>query len=360
MHEELDTVTTLIGKKLCLIAVALCVLFLGTAVASLEVKQDCYCDREEVRSFIKELVRDHDLNQAELLEMFTQAQRQQEVLDAISKPAEKELTWAQYKPIFVTDSRAELGVKFWQENAEILSQVEKRFGVPPEIIVSVIGVETRYGTSKGKYPIFDSLVTLGFDGEARTGFFKKELKEFLLLARDEQFDPLLPKGSYAGAMGIPQFISSSYRMYAIDFDGDNRRDLFSNPADAIGSVANYFNRHGWRAGKAISVPVIMKGRKAKKIAVGRGRKGLKPTLTAGQLRKAGIIFKHKVSSDRLVVLLELEGEEGVEYWAGFKNFYVITRYNISAMYAMAVYQLSQRIKQQYMAASAQNISEANK
>lgn len=328
-----------------------CALSAGTAFANR------YCDREDVQAFMRDMSDTHGLNYAELMGMVRKAERQQAVLDAISRPAEKKLTWGEYRPIFITDAQARKGARFWHENAQALQQARERFGVPPEIIVAIIGVETRYGTNKGKHPVFDSLLTLGFDGVSRQGFFKKELGEFLLLARDEQFDPLAAKGSYAGAMGIPQFISSSYRMYAVDFDGDKQRNLFDNPADAIGSVANYFKRHGWKAGKAVSVPVQIKNRKVKKIAVGRGRKGLKPSLSVGELKKAGVKFNHRVEPERLAVLLELEGDKGMEYWVGFKNFYVITRYNISAMYAMAVYQLSQRIKQEYNSLAQQNLGQ---
>ncbi|MBN1378287.1 MAG: lytic murein transglycosylase B [Gammaproteobacteria bacterium] len=306
-----------------------------------------YSDRYEVRQFVREFAAEQQLNRAELLGMFRRAKRQQSVLDAISRPAERKLTWTDYRLIFVTDDRAMGGVKFWQENGQALHDAEQKYGVPAEIIVAIIGVETRYGKTTGAYPVFDSLVTLGFDGESRKSFFRSELKSFLLLARDEQFDPTQAKGSYAGAMGIPQFIASSYRAYAVDFDGDGKRDLFANPTDAIGSVANYFKRHGWQAGETIVVPARVETEEAKALAVGRGRQGLKPTLTVAELVATGVKPDVELAKDKVAVLIELEKVDSSEYWLGLKNFYVITRYNNSSMYSMAVHQLAQQIKQSY-------------
>ena len=321
--------------------------------------QRYYSDRPEVREFIDGFAKEHDLNRAELLGMFRRAHRQQAVLDAMSRPAERALIWSEYKPIFVTDASAKKGAKFWQSHAEHLEKAQQHYGVPPEIIVAIIGVETRYGKSKGNHPVFDTLVTLGFDGESRTAFFRRELGEFLLLAKDERFDPFSVKGSYAGAMGIPQFIASSFRAYAVDYDGDGRRDLFANPADAIGSVANYFKRHGWRSNEMISAPVSIINKKAIAHAVGRGRKGLKPSMSIAELQKAGVEYDSSLQStnpEQLAVLLEFENDDGAEYWLGMKNFYVITRYNMSSMYAMAVYQLSQGIKQHYNKIAKQRVS----
>jgi membrane-bound lytic murein transglycosylase B len=309
-----------------------------------------YSDREEVRAFVTELADKHELNEAELLGMFRRAEPQQAVLDAISRPAEKALTWAQYRPIFITESRARGGVEFWREHADILEKAEAEYGVPPQVITAIIGVETRYGRHRGSYPVFDSLITLGFDAPRRQNFFRSELEQFLLLARDEQFDPFAVKGSYAGAMGIPQFISSSYRHYAVDFDGDGRRDLIDNPADAIGSVANYFKRHGWKNGRPVAVEAVLEDESARELAVGRGRGGLKPERTVAGFRRAGVVVDSALPDEAPATLIRLEGSEGDEYWLGLKNFYVITRYNISAMYAMAVYQLSNEIKSLYQQA----------
>jgi membrane-bound lytic murein transglycosylase B len=339
---------------LALLAVAL--LLSNTQEAEAAWKR--YSDRHDVRRFVREFAAEHRLNRAELLGLFRHARRQQSVLDAISKPAERKLTWAEYRPIFVTEDRAGGGVKFWQEHAQALFDAEQKFGVPAEIIVAIIGVETRYGKTIGRHPVFDSLVTLGFDGENRQEFFRSELKAFLLLARDERFDPTQTMGSYAGAMGIPQFISSSYRAYAIDFDGDGRRDLFTSPADAIGSVANYFKRHGWQTGEVVAVPVQIENEGAKILAAGRGRHGLKPQLTVAELISGGVKPDIELHKDQQAVLIELENIETPEYWLGLKNFYVITRYNNSSMYSMAVYQLAQQIKQYYILAQERTVVEA--
>jgi membrane-bound lytic murein transglycosylase B len=308
-----------------------------------------YSDRKEVRVYVDELVRKHKFNRAELLGLFRQAVPQQQVLDAIAKPAERELTWKEYRPIFLTEPRIAAGVEFWGEFAEPLARAGDMYGVSPEIIVAIIGVETRFGQYTGKHPVLDSLITLSFDGERRQAFFKSELEEFLLLVRDEQADPFSIKGSYAGAMGWPQFISSSYRHYAVDFDGDGRRDLWNNPVDAIGSVAHYFKAHGWRSGEDVIVPARLDGqaRGLSDLAVERGRKGLKPVMSLETFAEKGVYSANEVAADQKAVLIKLQGDNGDEYWLGLQNFYVITRYNQSAMYALAVYQLSQEIRREY-------------
>lgn len=308
-----------------------------------------YSDRPEVRAFVDELVQKHKFNRAELLGLFRQAVPQQQVLDAIARPAERELAWKEYRPIFLTESRIAAGVEFWQEQAEPLARAADAYGVPPELVVAIIGVETRFGEYTGKHPVLDALVTLSFDGNNRRSFFRSELEEFLLLVKDEQVDPFSIKGSYAGAMGWPQFISSSYRHYAVDFDGDGKRDLWNNPVDAIGSVANYFDVHGWRASEEVIVPARL-GEEVQglsELAVERGRKGLKPVRSLETFAQKGVYSEHKISPDQKAVLIKLQGDSGDEYWLGLQNFYVITRYNQSAMYALAVYQLSREIRQAY-------------
>ena len=316
-----------------------------------------YSDRYEVRKFVRKIASKHQLNRSELLGLFRRAKRQQSVLDAISKPAERKLTWAEYRPIFITEERAKAGAEFWALHADTLTKAEKIYGVPAEIIVAIIGVETRYGKIKGSYPVFDSLVTLGFDGKKRKSFFRSELESFLLLARDEKLNPLEIQGSYAGAMGIPQFIASSYRAYAVDFDSDGIRDLLTNPVDAIGSVANYFKRHGWQAGEMIVLPAQIVKEEAKELAIGRGRKGLKPELKLGELLAAGISLESEIDNEKSAVLIELEKKESSEYWLGLKNFYVITRYNNSSMYSMAVFQLGNQIKQYYQGMQANAVAD---
>lgn len=336
---------TLKAIAICLIASVLVWQSLHAASA----KYKLYSDRAEVRAYVNKLVQKHKFNRAELLGLFRQAEPQQQVLEAIAKPAERELTWKEYRPIFLTEPRIAGGMEFWQEYAEPLARAREVYDVPPEIIVAIIGVETRFGRYTGKHPVLDSLITLGFDGASRQSFFRSELEEFLLLVRDEQVDPFSIKGSYAGAMGWPQFISSSYRRYAVDFDGDGRRDLWNNPVDAIGSVANYFKAHGWRPGEEVTVPAKL-GEQVEDlsdIAVERGRKGLKPVMSLEALARKGVHSANEIADERLAVLIKLQGDTGDEYWLGLQNFYVITRYNHSAMYALAVYQLSREIRQAY-------------
>lgn len=204
-----------------------------------------------VDEFIAEMTRDYGFASEQLRDLFKQAERKQAILDAISRPAERVKPWKEYRPIFLTDSRVAQGVDFWRENEAALSRAEAEYGVPAEIIVAIIGVETFYGRNTGSHRVIDALSTLGFDYPPRQPFFRQQLKEFLLLTREEQVDPLTLKGSYAGAMGLPQFMPSSFRAYAVDFDGDGHIDIWNNPTDAIGSAASYFKQHGWAAGEPV-------------------------------------------------------------------------------------------------------------
>jgi membrane-bound lytic murein transglycosylase B len=312
----------------------------------LPAEDKIYSDREEVRAFVNGLVEEHRFNRAELLGLFRRVETQHKVLEAISKPAERVLTWSEYRPIFMTPDRIESGVQFWRQHAALLKQAEKTYGVPAEIIVAIVGVETRYGKQTGKYRVFDALTTLGFEDNHRQNFFRSELKHFLLLARDQRLDPLAVRGSYAGAMGMPQCIYSSYREYAVDFNKDGRTDLWDSPGDVIASVANYFKRYGWKLDMPVAIPAQVTG-DVSEIAIGRARKGLKPEKTYGILQQAGVTAGKKLSADTEAVLIELETTEGLQYWLGLHNFYVITRYNGSAMYALAVHQLGQEIAMKY-------------
>jgi membrane-bound lytic murein transglycosylase B len=248
-----------------------------------------------------------------------------------------------------------LGVEFWNENADTLARAYDTYGVPAEIVVAIIGVETRYGEHKGRYPIMDSLTTLAFDFPKRGKFFRGELEQFLLLTREEEVDPLSLKGSYAGAMGKPQFIASSYRNYAVDFDGDGKRDILNSSVDAIGSVANYFNRHNWKKDEPIAGKARVKGKKYKPII----KKGIKPSMRLRDMARKGVHVDGKYAPEQLAALIEFKNKKGHEYWVGFNNFYVITRYNHSELYAMAVYQLSQAIAQKRNALQAQKLTTLN-
>ena len=302
---------------------------------SLNVQAD-YSERSDVQQFIDEMVEKHNFDRNDLELKFALAKKLDGVLEAIAKPAEKVLTWREYRPIFVTSKRIRRGNEFLKLHHEILKRAEKEYGVPAEIITAIIGVETYYGRLSGKTQVFNSLVTLGFDYPPRSPFFLSELEQFLLLTREEDIDVSVVRGSYAGAMGMPQFISSSYRQYAVDFDGDGKRDLWNSTADVIGSVANYFKVHGWKNGGQVVVPARVNGQ------IEETRNKLKPHTSIADLAKKGVIPKVAVDNDAKVTVITLEGKRGKEYWLGLDNFYVITRYNHSAMYAMAVYQLSQK------------------
>ncbi|MCG6936755.1 MAG: lytic murein transglycosylase B [Gammaproteobacteria bacterium] len=303
-----------------------------------------YAQRADVKDFIDEMVREYGFDRNDLEIKFAAAKRLDTVLETIAKPAEKELTWGQYRPIFVTSKRSSLGKAFMQKYRETLNRAEKEFGVPAEIITAIIGVETYYGRLTGKYSVFDSLTTLGFDYPPRSAFFKSELKQFLLLSKEENISVDEMTGSYAGAMGMPQFIPSSYRHYAVDFDGDGKRDLWNSVPDVIGSVANYFSEHGWKQGETVTHPVTVNN-----TSILNDKNTLKPYVTVKQLKQQHVMLNTKPSAqqpkdDQLATLLTLEGENGDEHWIGLRNFYVITRYNRSELYAMAVFQLSEMLK----------------
>jgi membrane-bound lytic murein transglycosylase B len=304
-------------------------------LVSLNVQAD-YSQRSDVQQFIGEMVEKHNFDRNDLELKFQLAKKLDGVLEAIAKPAEKVLTWREYRPIFVTSKRIRRGNEFLKLHRELLKRAEKEYGVPAEIITAIIGVETYYGRLSGKTQVFDSLVTLGFDYPPRSRFFLSELEQFLLLTREEDIDVSVIRGSYAGAMGMPQFISSSYREYAVDFDGDGKRDLWNSTADVIGSVANYFKVHGWKSGGKVVVPARVNGQ------IEETRNKLKPHTSIADLAKKGVVPKVAVDNEAKATVITLEGKRGKEYWLGLDNFYVITRYNHSALYAMAVYQLSQK------------------
>ncbi|HEY9198348.1 MAG TPA: lytic murein transglycosylase B [Gammaproteobacteria bacterium] len=297
-----------------------------------------YAAHPAAAQFIDTMATQHGLPRAEVTALLARAQRQQSILDAISRPAEAK-PWRDYRPIFLTRARIDGGVQFWNTNAQILADAERHFGVDARVIVAIVGVETRYGGNTGKYRVLDALCTLGFDYPKRAEFFRKELEQFLLLTREEHVDALSVQGSYAGAMGQGQFIPSSYRAYAVDFDGDGKRDLWNSERDVLGSVANYFKVHGWQQG----APVVARARVSGSAYKALLEKGLKPHMPAGELARHGVSTDTPIAADTPVALVELDGADGLEQWVVFNNFYVITRYNRSPLYAMAVHQLSNEI-----------------
>jgi len=300
-----------------------------------------YGSHPDALALIDEMVAEHAFDRQTLLQVFADAQYKDSIIQLMNKPAEGK-PWKDYRPIFVTTKRANGGKAFMASHRETLLRAEQQFGVPAEIIVAIIGVETRYGKQAGKTRVLDALSTLAFDYPRRSAFFRKELKAYLLLTRDEQMNPRSLKGSYAGAMGYGQFMPSSFLEYAIDFDGDGRKDIWHNPVDAIGSVANYFARHGWKN----TEPVVSKARftgNGNEVTWVKGRKNLKPEYQLSQLIALGLQPQADLSVDLPATAMRLTGAKGKEYWVGLHNFYVITRYNHSALYAMSVYQLSQQI-----------------
>ncbi|MCW9058621.1 MAG: lytic murein transglycosylase B [Gammaproteobacteria bacterium] len=318
-------------------------LLLGTsACSSLSATSERpgFANHPEAKAFIDEMVERHAMDRAELTGLFAEAQVRDDILRAISRPAEGK-PWHEYRPIFLTRSRIDGGVAFWNEHADILARVEKAFGVDAQVIVAIIGVETRYGGNTGSYRVIDALSTLAFEYPPRAKFFRSELEQFLLLTKEERVDRREARGSYAGAMGHGQFISSSYRNFAVDFDGDGRRDLWDSREDIIASVANYLSVHGWQLGAPVAERVEPKTRPPEELTGA----GIKPSLTPAQLEAAGIQSRQAEGADTKAALITLEQQDGPEYWLGFNNFYVITRYNRSPLYAMAVYQLSEEIRE---------------
>lgn len=295
-----------------------------------------YHDTPELRQFVHDMVEREGFSQEELGRVFANAEYQQGIVDAMERPAERTLEWKEYRQIFVTENRIKAGAVFWRTNSAALERAEARFGVPAGIVVAIIGVETMYGQRMGHYRVIDALTTLAFDYPPRGAFFRNELKEFLLLAREERQDVGALLGSYAGAMGYGQFIPSSYRSFAIDFDGDGVRDIWFNPVDAIGSVANYLSRHGWEAGEPITCPVDAPHAKIDP----REGQALKPTRTVREWIADGFVPRSPLEEKLPAQPFLLIGETGPEYWLSLPNFYAITRYNHSELYAMAVYQLS--------------------
>ncbi len=309
------------------------------AAVALPCKAD-YTQHPEAKKFMAEMVSKNGFSRIELNGWFEKAEKKQAILDAISRPAEASKTWKEYRPIFLMPARVENGVKFWRENSAELARAEREYGVPAEIIVAIIGVETSYGRNMGGYNVIDALSTLAFDYPPRSPFFRSELENYLLLAREQKHNPLEFKGSYAGAMGFGQFMPSSYRKWAVDFSGDGFTDIWKNQSDAIGSVANYFKEHGWKTGE----PVTVEAHAADDMQAPQLNSIVPPSLTIDQWRAQGINPISWLPPTTRVIAFQFEGGNGAEYWFGLQNFYTITRYNRSPMYAMAVYQLSQAIK----------------
>lgn len=294
-----------------------------------------------LRLFIDEMASRYKFSHKELGEWFAQAELRDDIIEAVYRPRES-TPWHEYRKLFVNDDRASKGLEFWKANAEAVFSASAEYGVPPEIIVAIIGVETRYGRQGGRYRVLDALLTLTLRYPERSEFFRNQMAEFLLLARELGVSPLSIKGSYAGAMGIPQFIPSSYRSYAVDFDGDHKRDL-NDVEDAIGSVANFLKQHGWKRDQPIVGEVNLEGSMYSWIE----NNGVEPRISVQHLSRYGILPAQRIDAHQLAALISFEGETGPIHRLGYNNFYVITRYNRSTNYSLAVVELSEQIRKLY-------------
>jgi membrane-bound lytic murein transglycosylase B len=302
--------------------------------------------RPEIHSYIDQLVA-QGFNRDRLTTLFGAAEPQSRIIDAISRPAEKTLQWWEYRARVLTQERIDAGVQLWHEHKELLDQIAIEYQVSPEYLIAVLGVETRYGRVTGRYRVIDALATLAFDYPPRANYFRKELTEFLLLAREEKFDPLSIRGSYAGAMGALQFMPSSYRKFAVSEQHAPHRDLWGDWGDIFASTANYLHQSGWQYGD----PVLAEAQLPAEL-------GLVPPehmalgSTLGELRARGMTVASELPDETPALLLAAPQQDAYGYRVGFKNFYVITRYNNSPLYAMAVYDLAQAIVQQIAQESA--------
>ena len=298
------------------------------------------------QSFIDDISHNYQLDPAWVAAVAAKANKQQTVIDRMNTPWEAK-PWYQYQAIFLKKERLEQGLAFWQKYETELAKAEAQYGVPAQFMVAILGVETYFGRFKGGDPVLDALYTLGFHFPKRGKFFRSELGHFLALSHEQGWQPETIMGSYAGAMGFPQFISSSYRAYAVDFDGDGKRDLLNSPVDAIGSIANYFARHGWRQGECLATQVDLPNQAAKWVQT-----DTKLRHNWGQLKQAGLTTNLPLNESEQVMLFPLaHSAEQTHHYLGCNNFYVITRYNHSRLYAMAVYRLSEWLKKEHSARS---------
>lgn len=309
-------------------------LFFYTTPVSADVN---FVQNPNVQAFIKEMVYRYHFNRAYLTELFSNVKIRPRVIRSVRTPLELH-PWYTYQMVFITESRIRQGVEFWKRHASILERTEKKYGVPASIIVATIGVETKYGKNTGEFRVIDALTNIAFSDSRRAGYFRNELKEFLLLSREQKLNPLSVLGSYAGAIGQPQFMPSSYRQYAVSYSGRSKIDLSNNVNDIISSIANYYQKHGWQKGELVTVPA----------SLGRSRfhahnKDQSFIVSPAELVKYVSYNKH-LPRNKKVKMIELEGHYGNEYWLGFHNFEVIKQYNPSNLYAMAVYQLSYYIE----------------
>jgi membrane-bound lytic murein transglycosylase B len=295
--------------------------------------------RDTVRSFIGRMSQKHGFSAETLTAILAQAQSQQTILEAMARPAEKTFPWYRYRERFLNEQRITEGVAFWQEHRELLEQIARERGVAPEYLVAILGVETYYGRIMGSYRVIDALSTLAFDYPPRSGYFTEELEQFLLLAREDALDALAPVGSYAGAMGAPQFMPRSVRQFAVDGDGDGTRNLWTDWEDVLASIANYFRVHGWQPDAPVLAEAVIDQAHAHDLDTRR----LELNETVGSLREKGVQFETTLPADAPAMLIAADEPDSMRFRVGLQNFYVITRYNRSALYAMAVHDLARAL-----------------
>ena len=305
-----------------------------TFFASQSIYSD-YSENDETVEFINYMAQKHGYEKSYLEAIFQRAKYQERVVRIMNRQPEGTMTWERYRGIMVNESRISAGKEFIKSHRQDLQRAEKIYGVPAEIIASIIGIETRYGRIKGNIRVIDSLSTLAFDYPRRSKFFKVQLEEFLLLSREENFNLEEIEGSIAGAMGYGQFMPDSYRDYAVDFDNDGVRDILNNPIDAIGSVANFLNKKGkWKP----NVPIAMKAKAISEVK--EITSSFKPYMTEIELEEFGLEATEIIPSNLKFVPISLNLEDGYEYWLGFDNYQSISRYNRSKLYVMAVFEFS--------------------
>ncbi len=319
-------------------------LALASGAAAAKEPSPPYSGRPEVRAFVQDMVQKHGFVERELDYIFARARRLDVALKAVATPASAR-AWSEYRANFVNERQIAAGIEFWRANQGVLARAAKEYGVPEEIIVAIIGIETFYGRHTGKWRVIDALTTLAFDYPPRSPFFRGELENYLVMSRDRGNDVFELRGSWAGAIGIPQFMPGSYMKFAVDFDGDGRIDLSGNAADAIGSVANFLKQHGWKPGETISLEADVRGEAFRPYADGQ----VLPRHTVEELAGAGATARSGgAAAGAKAVLIELETPgRASEYRLGFDNFYVITRYNRSSFYASAVADLAAALRARY-------------
>ncbi|MBX9903570.1 MAG: lytic murein transglycosylase B [Burkholderiales bacterium] len=323
--------------RMMMLRAVVCVLVLAAAATHAAAHSELAADAQ---AFVRDMVERHGFERSALERALRNTKFLASIVRAMDAPSTA-LPWHEFRARHITEARINAGLRFWTENAVVLERAAVEYQVPPEIMVATIGIETLFGRLTGNVNVLDALTTLAFGYPRRADFFRAELEQFLLLSRENGWDLNSVKGSFAGAIGVPQFLPSSYRKYAVDFDGDGRRDL-RQVTDAIGSVANYYRQFGWQQGAPVIVPVDV-GNTALEPLLGAG---LLPHISVAELRKRGVLPLEPVADDVLASLFSVETEVGPRYWLGLNNFYVITRYNRSINYAMVVQELASTLRQQ--------------